>query len=469
MSYSASSILTSQQSSPELPLKRQASPWPESPIVLIVVFYMGCSILRPWEVLWPVLGLMHFERILAVVMIAAVASAYSVRPVVNVQSLTIGGFLIALGLSSIFAARPELAWVQFYKYCTVVAVYIAVIMAIKTVKSLIFVLNAYIFTMTIYLAKSQWEFFFHGRRHYRMGVGRLLGIENTLGGPNELAMSIIASLPFLFFLWVFRREITAGWSSFWQRWHGRLLIVYAALALSSIVLTNSRSGMMAFIVFMVFAVPQLGILGENTTAKTVGGLVGAIVLLGVLWLALPKASQDRFRTIWDPDAGPRNAQVSAQGRVQGLKAGLEMFQHFPVTGVGPGNFIEYRMKRGDGVPLNAHNLLGQALGETGLLGTVTFLLMIGTVVHNARKLKRIGRRSLDRTVKMFGSLSGAIRASVYLLLIEGLFGHNLLRFNWLWLGAFACVALVLLRQHVRAQTVLDEQQLLNVGYPSYAK
>jgi O-antigen ligase len=449
MNHLVGSMYLHPENSAEPSLRHWRSPWPESRIVFLVAFYMACSILRPWEVMFPFLAQIHFERMLAVIVLLVVVSRCSFRPIINFQSFAILAFMSAIGLSSVFAVNPSSAWEQFYKYSTLVVIYVAIIMAIKSAKALIFVVNFYIVTMTIYLAKSQWEFFFHGRRHYRMGVGRLLGVENTLGGPNELAMSVIASLPFLLFLWVFRNEISGGWSPVWRRWYGRLLVAYGLLALTSVVLTNSRSGMLGFILFILFAAFSLGVSDKKHVRALIGVFMGVVMLLAVVWIIMPKENQNRFQSIWDTAAAPQNAQVSAQGRVDGFWAGMQMFNRFPVTGVGPGNFIEYRTKHGDGTPLNAHNLFGQVLGETGILGGATFLVLVGTIVGNARRLKRIGQRSADLTVKLLAALGGAIRGSVYLLLFEGLFGHNLFRFNWLWLAAFSVLALEYALRQVR--------------------
>jgi hypothetical protein len=41
---------------------------------------------------------------------------------------------------------------------------------------------------------------------------------------------------------------------------------------------------------------------------------------------------------------------------------------------------------------------------------------------------------------MLSQLGAACRLSVFLLIFFGLFGHNMLRFTWLWLAAFALLS-----------------------------
>jgi hypothetical protein len=104
--------------------------------------------------------------------------------------------------------------------------------------------------MFVYLAKALWEFFVNGQHRYDMGVIRLEGIENTFRGPNDLAMSIVVSLPFAVFLWKNRASIAETWPASWQirlKWG---LLIYGAMAVTAIILTNSRSGMLGFVVFI---------------------------------------------------------------------------------------------------------------------------------------------------------------------------------------------------------------------------
>ena len=126
-----------------------------------------------------------------------------------------------------------------------------------------------------------------------------------------------------------------------------------------------------------------------------------------------------------------------------------MFKRFPISGVGIGNFIEYRMKYVDGVRLNPHNLAGELLGETGLLGAITFVFFVTTIFARCRRIRICLRQRDGPTAKILSKLSLAIRDSTLLLLFTGLFGHNLLRFNWLWLAAFGTLALQFVLSQVR--------------------
>jgi len=427
---------------------------PRSLALWAAAIYVALFIIRPWEKLFPSLAPLHFERICALVMIGIVMMTRGFRIRGDSQTIAVMLFFLAVGMSWAGAWNPDLGGQSFYVYFTLVVFYFVLVSVITSPYELLFMVTAYVVTMAVYLAKAQWEYFVHGGGLYDMGVYRLAGIESTLGGPNSVAMSTAASLPMLWFLWRVRNEFTREWPRRWQRWFRRGLVAYAVLAATSILLTRSRSGMLCGILFVLLAALQ----GAGFLRKLKYLLMGGVLLI-VIWFLMPEKMQNRFRTIWDPEAGPANAQASAEGRIAGFWAGIEMFRRFPVLGVGIGNFVEYRARFVDGVPLQSHNLFGQVLGEMGLLGALAFLLMIGTTLANSSRIRRAARGSTSGTLHVLSELAVASRSAVLILLFDGLFGHNLYRFNWLWLAAFNVLAL----QYAVAAIAMDSQYLAAAG------
>ncbi len=410
--------------------------WPRSFPLWVTAFYMSLFIIRPWEVLFPWLAEIRFHKLYGIFMIVVVMLSNKKQLKINLQALMVIFFIFAIGISAIFARDPSLTWDPLYEYITFAIFFFILIFVVRNPYELLFIVTCYIVIMSVYLAKSQWEFFVHGQHRYDMGVYRLTGIEDTFGGPNSLAMSIVVSLPMLIFLWSIRKEFTNEWPNSWRKWFPYFLIFSGWLSVSSIILTNSRSGMVSFILFVILTTLR----GRGIGKKIGYVLVGCLILI-MIWAVMPEEKRNRFRTIWDLEAGPKTAQISAQGRIEGYKAGMTMFERFPLTGVGIGNFIEYRVKFVDGVALNAHNLAGQVLGETGIIGGITFILMMITALINCYKIKGLSKRNRsDRTIEILSNFGLACRDSIILLFFEGLFAHNGLRYNWLWLAAFSSLA-----------------------------
>jgi O-antigen ligase len=215
-----------------------------------------------------------------------------------------------------------------------------------------------------------------------------------------------------------------------------VLIYFFILATASVVLTNSRSGMLSFVVFIGITALR----GKKFTSK-LKYIIGAFIVLAIIWQFMPAENKSRLETVWNPQAGPANAQASAEGRIEGLVAGIDMFERNILTGVGVGNFIAYRMEYLDGVQLNAHNIAGQILGEAGIIGAVSLL---GLILVTWRSSTRLRKNYLKyRDDKHLYVLAG-------LLGFTGLFGHNALRFNWLWLAAFSLLALQYSNKHIKS-------------------
>jgi O-antigen ligase len=415
--------------------------WPRAPRIWLAGFYVALFIIRPWEQLLPALGDLHFERIYALFMIAVVLASRGVRLDATFPTVAVSLFMLALGASSLLAVDPNLSWKPFYEFLTLAVFFFVLLLAIRTPYELVFLVLCYIGAMGTYLAKAEWEFFINGRHRMAMGVRRLIGLEATLGGPNSLAISIVVSLPMVLFLFSMRKSICARWPAAWRKLLTPAIGLYLALATSALLLTKSRTGAVSFVLF----VGLVALRGRGVARKLLY-TVGGALLLGGIFIAASEEAQNRIRTIWDPSAGPANAKESAEGRIAGLKAGLQMFADQPLTGVGLGNYVSYRVGRLDGVPLLSHNLAGEVLGETGILGTGAFCLLVLAILHTCSKAVRLAQKRAGPTVEVLSAFAVACRDSVLLLLFEGLFAHNLQRFNWFWLAAFAVLALRFVQQ-----------------------
>ena len=406
--------------------------WPRSAVLWMAAFWIALFIIRPWEKMFPELASLHVARVYAICMLGAVILGGKLRLCLSLQTFTVAMFVAGLTVSSVCALDQEAAWEVLYVYFTLVAFYFVLLSVIRTPYELVFIAACYSVTMALYLGKSQVEYFFFGEHFTDQGLRRLAGCETTYGGPNAVAESTVLSLPILVFLWQVRKDFTRTWPAIWREWFARGLVVFAWLALTSILLTYSRAGMLGFAVFVSLSVCS----GRKLRNRLLYAICG-VIFLAAVWAVVPEKFSNRLRTVWAPEVGPISAHFSAQGRIKGMNAGLAMFERFPVLGVGPGNFIAYRVSFVDGIGESPHSLLGQSLGETGLVGAVTFLLLIGAIFVGCRRTKVL-TRSDDRSVpQVLWHLATACQNVILLALFHGLFGHNLYRFNWLWMTAFA--------------------------------
>ena len=191
--------------------------------------------------------------------------------------------------------------------------------------------------------------------------------------------------------------------------------------------------MVGFVAFLF-----LSVIRSIKLTSVIKGSCIVLVLLVVTALFLPQTQKDRFRSIWDSSASTKSAEESKLARVDALRAAWTIFSSSPWHGVGLDNFIDYRFEYVDGGSQNPHNLAAQLLAETGILGGVAFFLMLWVAYRNCRRCE-VASRSIG-TTSVIGELAFAVRNTLILLLIMGLAHHNLYRYHWYWLAAFALLA-----------------------------
>jgi O-antigen ligase len=219
-----------------------------------------------------------------------------------------------------------------------------------------------------------------------------------------------------------------------------LLVGYGALAVTSVLLTNSRGGMLGLLIFFFLACVT-----GKTALRAIGSLaLAAIIVAPIGYMALPETQRARLETLWSGEE-ETSAQESLELRKEAALDGLRMFFENPVTGIGPGNFKLYRAQRGDDSKLEAHNVFVQLLGENGILGGIAFAAFVGFTWLNFRFINRMSKRSETSQAAFLGKLALAGRNSLILLIYFGFLGSNLDRFNWYWLAGVGVAGVTMAR------------------------
>ncbi|MDG2382743.1 MAG: O-antigen ligase family protein [Pirellulaceae bacterium] len=416
--------------------------WSRSIGLWLVSIYIVLFLIRPWEILVPSLGAWHFERMYAVVMISVVLMTGRM-PRWNLQTVSVIAFALAVTLSALNAWQSALAWHWLYQYLAIVLVYFLMLAVCRAPRDLFLLIMTYVGTMFVYLTKSLWEFYVHGRHEYAQSVTRLLGIEETYGEPNSLAMSVVLSLPLWLFLLRSRKPLTWQWSAGWRWGYGVVISSYPFLAIVTVWETNSRAGMLGIVAFLVGAVAF-----SERSVKPMRAVFVCMMAVAILWLITPAIQKERLSTLWDKNAGPANAHASASGRWEGFLAAMQMVQDRPLLGVGIGNFRDYRIIYVDGIGLVAHNLPGQILGETGVLGGTAFLVMILATLRMTRRLRLLAAEQSASAFEVYVHLAQMCLLGLGLSILFGVSLHNGLRFNWLWIAAFSGLALQFCEQSI---------------------
>jgi O-antigen ligase len=200
-----------------------------------------------------------------------------------------------------------------------------------------------------------------------------------------------------------------------RKW--RLLPASAAVLMATtIFLSGSRGGMIAFLGQMVALGILLALQKSRRNALTIGGVLLVIGVL-ILWVG-GQGLVDRMISI----RSEATTELSGGLRLTVDRDALKMFTHKPVLGWGLRAFpVAYPQFRSFFTNLfinEAHNDYLQALVETGLLGfgiVVWFLVLVYR--EGTRKLKNWG-----------WNLNGAV-ALAALLGCTGILIHSLIDFN----------------------------------------
>jgi O-antigen ligase len=382
--------------------------------------YFWLFIHRPFEY-YPTLGDLQVERGYMLFLLACWAVAPNKKWLPNRLHAAFLAFSAALVLC--WAASPyrEKCWDTVENYLKVAIFAFLLVTTVRDERGLRRVLAMYLAAVGLYMCHSLLEFV-HGRHEWRQGISRMIGVDASFGDPNSFASTLLLSLPLTL---PFYRVAT----TFWQRLP---LYAFTVIAMGCILLTGSRAG---FVGLGLFGMMCLA-LSRSRLSMVI--LLGSVSLIAVA--VMPEYLQDRFLTLIDPSYGPQNAQVSAEGRLGGFVEGFRLWDESPLLGAGPGAFA---LASGGG--FNSHNVYGQVVGEMGTVGAVVFLGVLACFLANWLETRARCRRPEWRRDFLYQT-SRSVGMCVLLLLFLGWAGHNLYRYNWLWLGAFQVIALYCVRQ-----------------------
>jgi O-antigen ligase len=148
--------------------------------------------------------------------------------------------------------------------------------------------------------------------------------------------------------------------------------LYIPLSIFAIALTGSRTSIIAIIPFTIFIIGTQRIKLERKLLIFAALLVSVLIFLPLI----PQAIIHRIGTV-----GESIASADMGGRVTMWKKSIEVLAQHPILGVG-GGAIDRTI--GGAV----HNTFLSVAGETGMIGLLLFLSVLGLVVYEAIRLPR---------------------------------------------------------------------------------
>lgn len=235
-------------------------------------------------------------------------------------------------------------------------------------------------------------------------MDRLAGSRYDVINPNGLAFVIVFVLPLLHFL------------SYSSRMYRFLYLGSAPFLLYALVLTGSRSGMVALFVIM------LGIIAR---ARHKVILIAIILCVSVAAISkLDVNLTDRYLSIFSSKT--KNA-ATAQGRIEGIKSDFKVAMRKPIVGHGLGTSLEANSNIA-GIALRSHNLYTEVMQEIGLAGLFIFLGFLVSLGKSIKRNYEFLRQERDKNSFIFclsqATLLQFIMSMAFSLLSYGLSGYS---------------------------------------------
>jgi len=259
--------------------------------------------------------------------------------------------------------------------------------------------------------------FFSVMLHHSRG-GRLEGIQKgILENPNDLAIQIAICFPlglaFMLHAKGFKKVIWA------------LGLVFMSVGL---VLTYSRSGLLAFVISVMVCVWEYGVKGKRQY------IVVAMAMALVLGMGIALSSghyRARVESIFLGDVEGSGDKGSYEARKELLKKSAIIALTHPLFGVGPGCFP--LVDQGWRV---AHNTYTEVAAEAGIVALVLFLAGIGSAFRNLRLISESIQYRDDPELRLFAQ---GLRAGLAAYLMGACFASTEYNLYIYVVVAYTCV------------------------------
>lgn len=268
-----------------------------------------------------------------------------------------------------------------------------------------------------------------------------------MGNPNLYGQHLLYTLPFLF-LPIFRHGLVSL--------RGMTAAAGAVLILFKVVFTGSRASLIAtaaLLILVFFRVPSVHKLSM---------LIASIPAVAVILLLMPDLAWERYATILKSDTSQAqtgealSAIASANVRKVHLRQSIDLTFLNPVFGVGPGMFqvasADYSRELGErAFWKEIHNSYTQISSETGILGLILYVIMLGMTITTQLKVMRLARGAPGSSVLAECGIVGfSLLVSTLVTLITGTFSSVAYQLYFPLLGAFSIALLHVTTQELAA-------------------
>lgn len=408
----------------------------------LVIFYMFLAYTHATDV-YPSLGNINFQRMVMLVLLFSVFVTKNKSQKKSAINVIIVLYLLVLYLASALSPMSEIAFTATNDYLKFIVFYFVIITVINTEEQFKLLVVWFFLISFLYVMMTLREFYFFGQNIYDMGVVRLTGWDPSTG-PNGFALKAAYSLPFgaIVLKKGFFTELRIFKYKILTEKYFRLIVavVYFPLTVLAIFLTNSRSGLVALAVFVLF------MLFKSKHKFKI--LILLVAIAPLTYQAIPDESKARYGTLlgfvgidekpsFEKSKVEKWSTASAEGRLVGLERGMEIFMEKPMFGVGPGVFAFV-----SGTREQTHNLLAQLAAEAGIFALILFALLIFMIYKRYRRMQK-------NESSVYSNIASASIQTLVLLLFASIVAHTMLEFIWLFMAAISVLGTHFMEQQER--------------------
>jgi len=208
------------------------------------------------------------------------------------------------------------------------------------------------------------------------------------------------------------------------------LIAMGSVIVGALVLSASRTYLVVLFAFGL-ALVSLRLIGPRK--GRLGALIGALFLGAIVFGAYQFAPEGvRNRVVMVGDNVDRSTLRRAEFTNRQLRQAIDAVASYPLLGIGPGNFRFI-----DGY--DAHNSFSSIVGETGILGTYAFLLLLVTAGRRIYRGIKSGLKNQRPNLYLY---SIGFMATLAAMLVAMFGGYVIIYRRWFWItiGVSAIIA-----------------------------
>ena len=248
-------------------------------------------------------------------------------------------------------------------------------------------------------------------------------VGGPVGDPNYYAQILLMVMPLAIYRFLTDSSSTRRFAA------GMALIIIGG----AIIFTYSRATLLVLIVIV-------GLIMFERRIQFYKVFLGGALILALVYPLLPSSFTARMLTIVGLDTSSAEQEdVSAQGRLSEALVAIQMFQEYPIFGIGfsqyERNYQSYSVFIGLDQRLEerqAHNIYLEVAAETGIIGVLGFAIMLFFIYRAAidtrRALKAMGREDLI-------PWASAFHFALLAYLLNSIFLHDdYVRYMWLAVG-----------------------------------